>query len=307
MIARNTILQSSCTRWSLAAAVAAGLSLAATPSRAQCVGNCGTDGADGVVTLSPTGHSSYQYISTNGGVTGAGEISGVGGSNGSELASAVFDATAKEPLQFYFNYITSDGAGFSDYAWAELETSTGAHVAWLFTARTEPTGNTSPGVGLPADNSTLVPPTSAIIPGGPLWSKLGSWSGQCYDAGCGYTGWIQSTYGISTAGSYKVVFGVTNWSDTAYDSGLAFDGLQAGGIPIPTGCAGAPGVNIKASAGQTCFASGSYVSTNVIAGQATGAGAVLTNVNGGSRVRSLSRRRRTTPRRFRRTRGDRSP
>ncbi len=278
MVARNAILQSSFARWSFASAVAAGLALAATPTRAQCIGNCGADGADGVVTLSPTGHSSYQYISTSGGSAGAGEIPGVGGTNGSELASAVFNATAKESLQFYFNYITSDGAGFSDYAWAELETSTGAHVAWLFTARTEPTGNTSPGAGLPADDSTLVPPTSAIIPGGPVWSKLGGSSGQCFDAGCGYTGWIQSTYGISTAGSYKVVFGVTNWTDTEYDSGLAFDGLEAGGIPIPTGCGGAPGINIKASAGQPCYASGPYVSTNVIAGQATGAGSVLTNV-----------------------------
>ena len=188
--------------------------------------------------------------------------------------------TATESLNFYFNYITSDGAEFADYAWAELKTSTGAHVAWLFTARTQPTGNTSPGAGLPANDSTLVPPTSAIVPGGPVWSKLGnSSSGQCYSAGCGYTGWIQSTYSISTAGSYEVVFGVTNWTDTLFDSGLAFDGLQAGGIPIPTGC-GAPGVNIKASGGQTCVASGSYVSTDVIAGQATGAGSLLTNVKG---------------------------
>ena len=46
-------------------------------------------------------------------------------------------------------------------------------------------------------------------------------------------------------------------------------------------CTGTPGVNILASAGQTCFASGAYVSTDVVAGQATGTGSVLTNVTEG--------------------------
>jgi fibronectin-binding autotransporter adhesin len=42
-------------------------------------------------------------------------------------------------------------------------------------------------------------------------------------------------------------------------------------------CAVNPFVSIQASAGATCLASGNYVSTDVIAGQATGAGSVLTN------------------------------
>jgi hypothetical protein len=205
---------------------------------AQCVGNCGTDGADGVVTLSPTGNSSYQFVSTNGGAVGAGEISGVGGTNGSQFTSSVFSATAGEPLTFYFNYVTSDGSQFADYAWAQLLTASAVPVTFLFTARTEPSGNTSPGQGLPANGSTLTPPTTAIIPPGPVWSPLGGSSGGCFNGpgqGCGYTGWIQSTFAIPTAGNYEVVFGVTNFLDQAFDSGLAFDGLAIGGNPITPG------------------------------------------------------------------------
>ena len=47
--------------------------------------------------------------------------------------------------------------------------------------------------------------------------------------------------------------------------------------PALADCTGSAGVNILASGGSTCLASGNYVSTDVIAGQATGAGSVLTN------------------------------
>jgi hypothetical protein len=135
-------------------------------------------------------------------------------------------------LSFDFNYITSDGAGYSDYAFAQLQTASGSLVATLFTARTQPSGDTSPGFGLPADGSTLTPVSSAIIGGGPTWSPLGSYSGACWNAGCGYTGWINAQYSIGSSGSYKVVFGVTNWGDTIYDSGLAFASVTSGGTPI---------------------------------------------------------------------------
>ena len=218
----------------LAGAVfASTLALSASTALANtCVGNCGTSGADGVVTLSPTGNGSYGWVSTDSGVGGAGEISGVGGTNGSSSTSSPFASTAGQGLTFYFNYVTSDGAGFVDYSWAELQTSGGAHVAWLFTARTQASGNTSPGFGLPANDSTLTPASSAIVPGGPAWSPLGNSSNACYGSGCGYTGWIKSTYNIAAAGNYQVVYGVTNWNDKAYQSGLAFDGLAIGGVPV---------------------------------------------------------------------------
>jgi hypothetical protein len=197
-----------------------------------CVGTCGTLGANGVVTLSPYGSSSYNYVTTAGGASGGGQISGIGGTNGSSFTSSPFAAAAGAQLKFYFNYVTSDGSGFADYSWAELLTDANVHTAWLFTARTQPSGNTSPGFGLPANDSTLAPPTTAIIPGGPAWSPLGGYSGQCFSGGCGYTGWIQSTYSIGTAGNYVLKFGVTNWSDAIWDSGLAFDGATIGGTPV---------------------------------------------------------------------------
>jgi len=210
------------------------------PSAWTCSGNCGSSGADGVVTLSPTGNSQYQWISTYLGTTGVGALpSGTLGSetNGSTLATSVFSATAGTALNFYFNYVTSDGAGYADYAWAELFDSANNPVALLFTARTMPTGTIVPGTGMPAPAATLTPASVPIIGGGPLWSPLNGSSGDCYDVGCGYTGWINSNYTISTAGNYYLEIGAVNWLDTAFDSGLAMDGVTVGGVPIipPTG------------------------------------------------------------------------
>jgi hypothetical protein len=205
------------------------------PSGYTCNGSCGTDGADGVVSLSPIGTSQYAWTSTNGGITGVGGLpTGALGSetDGSTLATPVFSATAGTALNFYFNYVTSDGSGFADYAWAELFTSTGTPSALLFTARTEPSGTIVPGTGMPAPLATLIPSSVPIIPGGPAWSPLGSSSGACYAAGCGYTGWVNSNYTIATAGDYYLEVGVVNWSDQIFDSGLAMDGVTVGGVPV---------------------------------------------------------------------------
>ncbi|HET6170348.1 MAG TPA: NF038132 family protein [Terracidiphilus sp.] len=205
------------------------------PSGWTCNGSCGSLGANGVVTLSPTGNPSYQYVTTNGGTTGVGALpSGKLGSetNGSTLATTVFSATAGTNLNFYFNYVTSDGAGFADYAWAELFNSDNTPAALLFTARTEPSGTIVPGTGMPSPNATLTPSSVPIIGGGPAWSPLGSWSGSCFSAGCGYTGWVDSNYTIATAGNYYLEVGATNWTDQIYDSGLALDGVTVGGVPI---------------------------------------------------------------------------
>ena len=72
----------------------------------------------------------------------------------------------------------------------------------------------------------------AIIPGGPLWSPLGGSSGACYSTGCGYTGWVTSNYALGETGNFKLEFGVVNWADTAYDTGMAFDGITIAGVPI---------------------------------------------------------------------------
>src|SRR5690606_37557102 len=158
----------------------------------------------------------------DGGVAGAGQIASVGGTNGSEFISDSFSAAEAELLTFNFNYVTSDGSSFADYTFVELLSALDdSHVAYLFTARTTPSGDTSPGFDLPANDATLNPLTSPIIGGGPVWAALGGDSGYCYSSGCGYTGWISATYAIQTAGNYKVRFGVTNFNDSIVDSGLA--------------------------------------------------------------------------------------
>lgn len=199
-----------------------------------CVGNCGTLGANGDVTLAPGSSSNYQFVSTLGGISGN-LLSGIGGTNGSTLTTSAFSALAGDNLNFYFNYVTSDGSQFADYAWVLLLDASSAEVALLFTARTTPGGNTVPGFGMPIPTATLVPPSTPIIDGASHWSALGGYSGACYmgvGQGCGSTGWIKSNYTIANAGSYFLQFGVANYLDTAYDSGLAFDGLKVNDIPI---------------------------------------------------------------------------
>ena len=205
------------------------------PTGWTCTGNCGSSGADGVVGLSPTGNPSYQWVSTANGINGVGALpSGKLGveTNGSTLATTVFSATAGTALNFYFNYVTSDGAGFADYAWAELFTSSNTPAALLFTARTKTSGSIVPGQDMPLPLATLNPASVPIIPGGPHWSPLGGSSGSCFDAGCGYTGWINSNYVIPTTGNYYLEVGTVNWIDTAFQSGLAMDGVTVGGVSI---------------------------------------------------------------------------
>lgn len=199
------------------------------PAGWTCTGNCGTLGANGVVTTSPEG-GDYGWV-TSAGPDGVG-LGLVGETNGSKLSSSVFSANAGDPLVFYFNYVTSDGAGFADYAWSRLLDSSLNQVAVLFTARTTPGGNSVPGFGMPAISATMSPAEVTISPGGPSWSPLGGSSGACYSTGCGYTGWVESTYTIADAGNYILEFGTVNWLDTAFDSGLAFDGITVAGIPI---------------------------------------------------------------------------
>ena len=224
-------------------AVAVSLAFAAQSALAQMfnsgipagwttIGNAGTLGANNVVTLAPGGGTAYGWVSTKGGVFGAGQLPGVGGTNGSSLTSTLFAAGAGDALKFSFNYVTSDGAGFSDYAWSQLLNSGGTPVAVLFDARTKPTGNTVPGFGLPPISATLVPSSTPIIGGGVSWAPLLPNNSPCYSAGCGYTGWIAATYAIPTAGSYMLQFGVSNWGDTAWQSGLAFDGITVAGVPV---------------------------------------------------------------------------
>ena len=205
------------------------------PAGWTCVGNCGSSGADGVVPLSPTGNSSFQWVSTNQGLIGVGILpTGALGSetNGSTLATSLFSATAGDPLSFYFNYTSSDGAAFADYAWAGLFNSSNTLQALLFTARTTPSGDAVPGFGVPLPAATLTPSTVPIQAGLTTWSPLGDSSGGCFDVGCGTTGWVLSTFTITNTGNYYLKVGVVNWKDEIFDSGLALDGVSVAGVPI---------------------------------------------------------------------------
>lgn len=214
------------------------------PAGWDCTGNCGADAANGVVTAPPTGNDQYGWVSTANGISGTG-LPGIIGKEGSVLLSTLFAADAGDDLEFFFNYVTTDGSGFADYGWARLLDDSLQQVAMLFTARTKPSGNIVPGIDMPLPEATLTPGSVEIIGGAPAWSVLGADSGKCFAAGCGYTGWVQSNYSILNSGNYYLEFGVTNWTDSAYDSGLAFDGISIDGvaidepkdIPEPTGIA----------------------------------------------------------------------
>ena len=157
---------------------------------AVAASGCGTSAASGSVTLAPGGGSQFGWVSTSGG-NSRNPLAIAGTTNGSTLTSGTFTATAGQALGFSFNYITSDGSGFADYAFVRLlSTAPGVAPIVLFTARTTPTGNTVPGFGLPglAPGVTLSPPSTPIIPGAPTFAPGGV--AGCFAAGCGFTGWI---------------------------------------------------------------------------------------------------------------------
>jgi hypothetical protein len=183
------------------------------------------------------GFSSYQWISTANGPTGAGKLPvGPTGqeTNGSFAQTPAFTVNPGDSLSFYFNYITSDGSQFTDYAWAGLFLGS-RFDSYLFTARTTPSGDTVPGYGLPGlrIGVTLTPPSTPIIPGGPAFSPLEGSSERCYaEEGCGYTGWIKMDYTFTTSGTYSIGFGVTNLFDSQFDSAFAFAGVSINQVPI---------------------------------------------------------------------------
>lgn len=222
-----------------AAGFASNVSAAPIPVGWTCDGNCATNtAADGDVTLAP-GFSSYQWMSTNGGIGGSGglpiatDLTGQE-TNGSGLHTSTFSVNAGDSLNFFFNFITSDGDGFPEYAWAALFTGTSTFSDYLFTARTTPTGDTVPGFGLPGLGAgvTLTPGSTAIIADATDFSPLGSSSGACFDLGCGNTGWIEMDFTFLTGGTYSLGFGVTNALDTAFDSAFAVAGVSVNDVPI---------------------------------------------------------------------------
>ena len=205
---------------------------------APAIEGAGRAEPNGVVTEAPVPVRDYFYVSTAGGVDGVGALPGVGGqgnpTNGSTLSSAPFEANSGDSVVFYFDYVTSDGSGFADYAWARLVSDDdGSEASLLFTARTTPGGDTVPGFSMPTPNASLLPLSTPIISGAPVWDQLGGSSGTCYAVGCGHTGWVRSSAEISEDGRYRLEFGVTNWNDGAFQSGMAIAEATPDFTPVP--------------------------------------------------------------------------
>jgi hypothetical protein len=228
------------------AALAAPVALPGDLASWTCTGICAGSTADGDITLSPLNNARYGYVTTSGSDSlGVSPLSLVANSrgdgtetNGSRIVSTIFAANTSDALNVYFNYISTDGKGFDDYAWGRvLNANDNSLVAWLFTARSSnsATGNIVPGDVVtkkefdPRNTITNYDSfnfTSKTTANPVDWSPLGFSNGSCWKdnaAGCGFTGWLQSSYSFASSGNFKLEFGVTNWGDGAYDSGLAFD------------------------------------------------------------------------------------
>lgn len=220
--------------------LAFGAQAATLPSGWTATGNAGTGSPNGDVSAPPAQGPGYYYVSTDQGVADGGSLPGVGGAgtptSGSNVITTAFAAAAGDVLEFYFNYVTSDGSGFADYGWSRLlDATTSNQVALLFTARTTPLGSSVPGFEMPDPEATLEPANVDIDDGKTVWDVLGSSSGACFSGvgqGCGATGWVKSTYTVAAAGSYTLQFGVTNWNDNAFQSGMAFAGAKIGDVII---------------------------------------------------------------------------
>lgn len=260
--------------WLAAPALAANVSLASsTWSGTGMLGLITADyqGSpdDRTLGTSATGNPLFAYVGTSGGVPGVSPLvlvdseDGFNHTNGSVARSSTFSALASDRLTLHFNYVTTDGRGYDDYAWARLVSAgTGQTAAWLFTARSanapdgDGTGDYVPGKVLreqvgykDLDSQDPNRQVAAVLnngnpvigmPGGSdtQWAPLGLGGdgsyGWCWDtgSGCGATGWIASDYQFTAGGSYFLEVGVINWGDTFYDSALAFDygGLQRAGF-----------------------------------------------------------------------------
>lgn len=231
-----------------------------------CAGACGSLGANGDITLSPLNSTQYGYLTTAGSSAhnvsplSIAESGGQGSTffqtNGSSYTSAAFNVAAGESVEAYFNYVSTDGKGFDDYAWARLvDAGNGSTVAWLFNARSTNGNKQSvvPGnaLGKASNNTVDFDPDTTIVNyddfdfntrntdiGNPVdWSPLGDSNGACWRGnaeGCGFTGWLLSRV-TPGAGTYRLEIGVVNFGDELYDSGLAFDlqGLVAAPVPVP--------------------------------------------------------------------------
>lgn len=227
-----------------------------------CNGACGAVAPGGDIGASPTGNATFGYVTTAGSSDtnvspfDAGNNATGAATNGSRFLSGAFGAAGGDQLNLYFNYASTDGKGFDDYAWARVvNASDNALVSWLFSARSTNSGTRNVVPGDLLDKSQFDPDTTLVgykdwdfnskTSADPIdFSVLGDANGTCWRdnaKGCGHTGWLESSVSFSEAGSYRVEVGVSNWGDTAYDSALAFDFNGLSGIAGPVAPVPEPG------------------------------------------------------------------
>jgi hypothetical protein len=171
-----------------------------------------------ITNLDSRGSDWYGYVATN----------GASGQNVSWMRSAAFSVDVGDSLQFFFNYLTSDGRKFSDFAQVRLVDPTDGSVFALVEARTTESGievNSFGGLALDGPPYTV---------GSSGWIQLGADRDVCYaDALCGSTGWWQADYTFASAGEFSLEFYAENASDHLYQSGLAFDDISIKSPNVP--------------------------------------------------------------------------
>lgn len=245
--------------------------LAASPARTAetaidqvswfATGAAGLIEGTSTIPLSPTGNGYFGFVTTAGGAGHLGSPDNVsplvlktdgkgneGTNNGTKIVSDAFSGIAGDTLTLHFNYISTDGRGYDDYAWARLvDAASNATAAWLFTARSTNSarGNVIPGdvLNRQVDNNAPDELDAVLNDGDRIgfnvsstnWQPLGISSGYCWDDAntCGPSGWVKSSYTLAQTGSFRLEFGVANWGDEIFDSALAFDfaGIDAAKFP----------------------------------------------------------------------------
>jgi PEP-CTERM motif len=244
------------------AALAVDVVLPADFSFVEHSGNYGIGTVDGILSTPWSTQPTYAYISTNTdfnikatslelapdkvSVSG-GETKSLAETTGSRLVTSAFTAVQGQTLSVNLNYLTTDAAKFSDYAWARVvNTQDSADFTFLFAARSTSQGSSVfPGaIELPGATKTIIDTNYFSAHGvefnrnapdvdgvSPVWAPLGGSSGTCFTASthCGTTDWLKSTYTFASGGSYRLEFGVAGWGDQLYQSGLAiqFDGMTS--------------------------------------------------------------------------------
>ncbi|MBK7951227.1 MAG: NF038132 family protein [Deltaproteobacteria bacterium] len=221
------------------------------------------EATDSELGISPVGSLRFGFLSTLGGITpdpenGVASVSplilnpdprsGFTHTNGSKTTSTPFVAQAGDQLILYFNYVSTDGLDYRDYAWARLvDSATNATAAWLFLAQS---GNAPDGDGtsdyvhdkvlkLQTDEILADQDQDAVLNDGQpvigmpmgalsVWAPLGESADACWakdptTSSCGATAWVKSDYTLPDGGTYFLELGIMNWGDEQYQSALAFD------------------------------------------------------------------------------------